>query len=188
MPWAWSSPSRAAAGDAVAVNWRAPISMTAYHSPRFRASKSAETTIWVRWRRDRGFRGRRNMGQLPYGSGYLPPVPAPGSLPVGLSAWRHRGHRTGQRPGGECRQMRRVRHLHAGCPWAMTSLTGPVNARGQRRPSAPSATAIRSVLHACPTGALKYVPWSDKTKEVPPRIVVPASIQSAVADSCAKCH
>ena len=74
------------------------------------------------------------------------------------------------------------------CPWAMTSLTGPVNAQGTKSTKCSLCNGNPECVAACPTGALKYVPWADKTKEVPPRIVVPAYIQTAVAGSCAKCH
>jgi Fe-S-cluster-containing dehydrogenase component len=83
------------------------------------------------------------------------------------------------------------------CPWAMTSLTGPVNGPTTKSTKCnlcngtvkdANGNISTECVMACPTGALKYVPWSDKTKEVPPRIVVPAYIQTAVADSCAKCH
>jgi Fe-S-cluster-containing dehydrogenase component len=70
----------------------------------------------------------------------------------------------------------------------MTSLTGPVNAPGTKATKCTLCNGNPECVAACPTGALKYVPWADKTKDVPPRIVVPMTIQSAVADSCAKCH
>ena len=83
------------------------------------------------------------------------------------------------------------------CPWGMTSVNGPVlgsytDLNGQViKTKATKCTLCGGnpeCVAACPTGAIKYVPWADKTKEVPARIVVPAHIQSAVADSCAKCH
>jgi Fe-S-cluster-containing hydrogenase component 2 len=74
------------------------------------------------------------------------------------------------------------------CPWAMTSLTGPVNGKTTKATKCTLCGGNPECVAACPTGALKYVPWSDKTKSVPPRIVVPAYTQSAVADSCTKCH
>jgi len=67
------------------------------------------------------------------------------------------------------------------CPWDMMSLNSATK-------KATKCNLCRECVDACPTGALKYVPWSDKTKSVPPRIVVPAYINSAVASSCAKCH
>ena len=74
------------------------------------------------------------------------------------------------------------------CAWGMTSLTGPVNGKTTKSTKCNLCGGNPECVAACPTGALKYVPWADKTKSVPPRIVVPAYIQSAVADSCAKCH
>jgi Fe-S-cluster-containing hydrogenase component 2 len=74
------------------------------------------------------------------------------------------------------------------CAWGMTSLTGPVNGATTKSTKCTLCNGNPECVAACPTGALKYVPWADKTKEVPPRIVVPAYIQTAVAASCAKCH
>lgn len=71
------------------------------------------------------------------------------------------------------------------CPWDMMSLDGPVNGKTTK---ATKCNLCKECVNACPTGALKYIAWSDKTKIVPPRVVVPAYINSAVADSCAKCH
>lgn len=83
------------------------------------------------------------------------------------------------------------------CPWEMTSLDGPVNgattkshkcnlcydslAAGQERPNC---------VEACITGALQYVPWSDRTSEIPARHVVPASVAlpADVKDTCKQCH
>ena len=33
-------------------------------------------------------------------------------------------------------------------------------------------------VKACPTGALRYVPWEDLTKDIPARFVVPAYIET----------
>jgi Fe-S-cluster-containing hydrogenase component 2 len=74
------------------------------------------------------------------------------------------------------------------CPWLMISLTGPVNGLTTKSTKCTLCGGNPECVAACPTGALKYVPWSDKTKVVPPRIVVPAYIQSYVPDSCVKCH
>lgn len=70
------------------------------------------------------------------------------------------------------------------CPWDMMSL----NRVTKKATKCTLCGGSPECVAACPTGALKYVPWSDKTKVVPPRVVVPASIQSAVAGSCTKCH
>ncbi len=73
------------------------------------------------------------------------------------------------------------------CPWAMTSLDGPVDGRNSK---ATKCLLCKECVTMCPAGALKYVPWQDLTKSVPPRQVVPASIQMAadVKETCNKCH
>lgn len=76
----------------------------------------------------------------------------------------------------------------AACPWAMTSLSGPINAKNTKSNKCHLCKGNPECVQACPSGALKYMAWSDRTKEIPPRQVVPPSIQSAVAGSCAKCH
>ncbi|MBE0556516.1 MAG: 4Fe-4S dicluster domain-containing protein, partial [Proteobacteria bacterium] len=62
------------------------------------------------------------------------------------------------------------------CPWAMTSLTGPVNATGTKANKCTLCNGNPECVQACPSGALKYEAWSDRTKEIPPRQVVPGSI------------
>jgi Fe-S-cluster-containing hydrogenase component 2 len=78
----------------------------------------------------------------------------------------------------------------AACPWAMTSLTGQVNAAGSKATKCTLCNGNPECVQACPAGALKYLPWTDLTKQVPIRQTVPASIQLAsdVADTCNKCH
>jgi Fe-S-cluster-containing dehydrogenase component len=67
------------------------------------------------------------------------------------------------------------------CPWDMMSLD-----RTARK--ATKCNLCKECVIACPASALQYVAWSDKTKQMPPRVVVPAYINSAVASSCVKCH
>jgi len=76
------------------------------------------------------------------------------------------------------------------CPWAMTSLTGPVNAKNTKATKCNLCSGNPECVQACPAGALKYLPWTDMTKQIPPRQVVPASIKLAadVAGSCVQCH
>jgi Fe-S-cluster-containing hydrogenase component 2 len=78
----------------------------------------------------------------------------------------------------------------AACPWAMTSLTGPVNAKLTKATKCTLCNGNPECVQACPSGALKYLAWSDRTKDVPPRQVVPSSIKLApgVAETCTKCH
>ena len=63
------------------------------------------------------------------------------------------------------------------CPWAMTSLNGPVNAKGTKSNKCTLCNGNPECVQACPAGALKYMAWSDRTKDIPARQVVPASIQ-----------
>jgi Fe-S-cluster-containing hydrogenase component 2 len=76
------------------------------------------------------------------------------------------------------------------CPWAMTSLDGPVNGANTKANKCHLCKGNPECVPACPAGALKYVAWEDRTKVVPPRQIVPASIQLAadVKDTCNKCH
>ena len=42
---------------------------------------------------------------------------------------------------------------------------------------------------ACPTGAVRYVPWTDMTKKVPPRVAITGLTRSAsTTDVCGTCH
>ena len=70
----------------------------------------------------------RHLGQPSHRAGYLPPVPAPGALPAGLPSRRHRGRPPGQRQGGESpHKCEGCGICTKACPWAMTSLDGPVD-------------------------------------------------------------
>jgi Fe-S-cluster-containing hydrogenase component 2 len=76
------------------------------------------------------------------------------------------------------------------CPWAMTSLTGLVNQALTHATKCNLCAGNPECVQACPAGALKYLPWTDRTKDVATRQTVPASLQFAagVLDSCNKCH
>ncbi len=76
------------------------------------------------------------------------------------------------------------------CPWAMTSLTGPVDGANTKATKCFLCNGNPECVRACPARALTYVSWQDMTKIVPPRQVVPASIQLApdVANTCNGCH
>ena len=76
------------------------------------------------------------------------------------------------------------------CPWEMTSLTGNVNGANTKATKCTLCGGDPECVKMCPTGALQYLPWEDRTKSVPPRHVVPASIQISadIKDTCNKCH
>jgi len=78
----------------------------------------------------------------------------------------------------------------AACPWAMTSLSGPVNAKGSHATKCDLCNGNPACVQACPAGALSYQAWSDRTREVPARQIVPASLSLAagVLESCGSCH
>lgn len=76
------------------------------------------------------------------------------------------------------------------CPWAMTSLDGPVDGKSSKAAKCNLCNGNPECVQACPAGALKYMPWTDRTKDVPARQIVPASIQLAadVKNTCTGCH
>jgi len=72
------------------------------------------------------------------------------------------------------------------CPWAMTSFDEST----KKAQKCHLCNGSPECVKACPTGALSYVPWEDKTKLSPQRFVVPASLEAPkeVKDSCVQCH
>jgi Fe-S-cluster-containing hydrogenase component 2 len=77
----------------------------------------------------------------------------------------------------------------AACPWEMTSLDGPVNGATTKSSKCDLCKGAPECVEACVSGALQYLPWSDRTDVVPARHV-PASIALAsdVKDTCKQCH
>jgi len=83
----------------------------------------------------------------------------------------------------------------AACPWEMTALDGPPNVAGTK---AHKCTLCQDLLaegqerpncvEACPTGALRFVPWEDRTNQVPPRHVASGVLAADVKDTCKQCH
>jgi Fe-S-cluster-containing dehydrogenase component len=78
----------------------------------------------------------------------------------------------------------------AACPWAMTALNGTTLAKGTKSNKCTLCAGNPECVQACVAGALTYIPWADKTKIVPPRQVVPATIQLAAGaqGTCSQCH
>jgi Fe-S-cluster-containing dehydrogenase component len=71
------------------------------------------------------------------------------------------------------------------CPWAMTTF----NAETSKASKCHLCNGDPECVKACPTGALQYVPWTDKTREAPPRFV-PAGVGPAAdaKETCVDCH
>lgn len=78
------------------------------------------------------------------------------------------------------------RQCQAACPWGMTSFDEAL----QKATKCTLCNGSPECVKACPTGALQYVPWQDKTKDVPVRWTVPAYLNTppSVAGTCSVCH
>ena len=89
------------------------------------------------------------------------------------------------------------------CPWEMTALDGPVGGENTKSHKCHLCAGQLGVadedgvvqerpncVEACPSGALQFMPWDDRTNVVAPRHEVPASIALApdVKDTCKQCH
>ncbi|MFC1941774.1 4Fe-4S dicluster domain-containing protein [Chloroflexota bacterium] len=72
------------------------------------------------------------------------------------------------------------------CPWGMTTFDEEI----KKATKCHLCNGNPECVKACPSGALQYIPWEDRTKEIPARFVVPAYIESPadVKDSCVQCH
>ncbi|MFC2015210.1 4Fe-4S dicluster domain-containing protein [Chloroflexota bacterium] len=72
------------------------------------------------------------------------------------------------------------------CPWGMTTFDEEI----KKATKCHLCNGKPECVRACPSGALQYIPWEDRTKELPSRFVVPAYIETSkdVAESCEVCH
>ena len=72
------------------------------------------------------------------------------------------------------------------CPWGMTTFDEKL----EKATKCHLCGGDPQCVKACPSGALQYVPWEDRTKDIPARFVVPAYVQTPanVADTCVQCH
>jgi Fe-S-cluster-containing dehydrogenase component len=79
-----------------------------------------------------------------------------------------------------------LRQCLIACPWGMTSFDEAI----QKATKCHLCNGAPECVKACPTGALQYVPWQDKTRDIPQRWVVPASltIPADVQSQCGQCH
>jgi Fe-S-cluster-containing dehydrogenase component len=74
----------------------------------------------------------------------------------------------------------------AACPWGMTSFDAALN----KATKCTLCDGNPECVKACPTGALQYVPWQNKARDIPARWVVPSylSTPADVANQCGACH
>ncbi len=72
------------------------------------------------------------------------------------------------------------------CPWGMTTFDEEI----QKATKCHLCGGDPECVKACPSGALQYVPWEDRTRDIPARFIVPAYIQTPqdVAEACVDCH
>lgn len=72
------------------------------------------------------------------------------------------------------------------CPWAMIT----VDKEAKKATKCDLCGGNPQCVAVCPAGAISYVAWRDRSKEIKPRQAVSAAIQpaSGVAESCDTCH
>ena len=72
------------------------------------------------------------------------------------------------------------------CPWEMTSF----DKEKGKSTKCHLCEGDPKCVEICPVGALQYVPWEDKTRDIPTRHVVPAYMSSpeGVQKTCVQCH
>jgi len=78
------------------------------------------------------------------------------------------------------------RQCQVACPWGMTSFDEALNKATKCHLCNGSPECVK----ACPTGALQYVTWQDRGRDIPQRWVVPAYLSTppSVAGTCSACH
>jgi Fe-S-cluster-containing dehydrogenase component len=72
------------------------------------------------------------------------------------------------------------------CPWGMPSFKEDI----EKSTKCHLCNGNPECVQACPTGALRYIPWTDRTKDIPGRFIVPAFIETPedVKQTCSLCH
>jgi Fe-S-cluster-containing dehydrogenase component len=72
------------------------------------------------------------------------------------------------------------------CPWGMTTF----NEVTEKATKCFLCNNDPECVKACPSGALRYIPWTDLTKDIPGRFVVSAALQvpDDIACQTADCH
>ncbi|MDB9822877.1 4Fe-4S dicluster domain-containing protein [Deltaproteobacteria bacterium] len=72
------------------------------------------------------------------------------------------------------------------CPWGMISF----DIENDRATKCHLCGGDPECVKICPTGALRYIPWEDRTKDIQARFVVPAYINNPAGKkgTCGDCH
>lgn len=73
------------------------------------------------------------------------------------------------------------------CPWGMTSFDEEL----KKATKCHLCNGDPECVKACPSGALRYVPWKDSTKDIPARFAVPAYNGLSEYEkkaTCGQCH
>jgi len=71
------------------------------------------------------------------------------------------------------------------CPFGMTTFNTEINKASKCH----LCNGDPQCVKACPTGALQYVPWRDRTKEMPARFIpVSVNLPDDVKATCVTCH
>ncbi len=72
------------------------------------------------------------------------------------------------------------------CPWGMTTF----NEELKKASKCHLCNGDPECVKACPAGALRYVVWVDRTKDIPGTFVIPAYIETPddVKKTCVQCH
>ncbi len=78
------------------------------------------------------------------------------------------------------------RLCQSACPWDMMVYDEQLKKSSKCTLCAGEPECVK----ACPSAALKYVPWEDRSRDIPQRWVVPAYLSSPpnIASSCQQCH
>ncbi|MBI5303316.1 MAG: 4Fe-4S dicluster domain-containing protein [Chloroflexi bacterium] len=78
------------------------------------------------------------------------------------------------------------RLCQAACPWAMLAF----DEQAKKSTKCHLCNGDPECVKACPNSALRYVPWQDRTKDIPPRWTIPGYVASpqSVSSTCGSCH
>lgn len=78
------------------------------------------------------------------------------------------------------------KQCQAACPWDMTVFDTVANKASKCH----LCNGEPECVKACPNSAIRYVPWQDRSKDIPTKWVVPAYLSTPqnIASTCVTCH